>query len=226
MNIDEFPKLYRKAIDGDLLAHINKIIVDENLQDTYRRIVLDNIELLEENYTTKDYLNAVAFHSFIMIGNTKRVAWAKVFPDKYQRLIDMGVPDKEISAHAYSYGKGKLCVAIEERLLVPIWIANYGNYQKAINVQVDLMQNAKSELVRCKAADSLLTHLAKPKELAGKIDINIGAKSETVLDLLQETIGGLVEQQKSLIRSGVATGKVINGSVIAKKEDKSDEKYS
>lgn len=46
-------------------------------------------------------------------------------------------------------------------------------YQKAINVQADLMSNANSEMVRMQAANSILTHLAKPKEVGPLINLDL-----------------------------------------------------
>ena len=101
----------------------------------------------------------------------------------------------------------KLVNKILEQTLVPTWVLNQDIYQKAINTQAELMVTSKSEKVRAMAADSLLTHLAKP-EKAGPL-VNIDMTANTGLDDLKETICKLAEMQQNMIRSGKASTKEI-----------------
>ena len=61
-----------------------------------------------------------------------------------------------------SYNKNKLVNLILEQSMIPSWVLNQDMYQKALNVQCELMLTANSEKVS-DAANSILTHLKPPQ---------------------------------------------------------------
>lgn len=85
--------------------------------------------------------------------------------------------------------------------MIPSWIINQDLYQKAINVQADLMLNAQSEKVRSDAANSLLIHL-KPPEVK-KVELDIGMKNNDDIEELRTITAELASQQRRLIEAGV-----------------------
>jgi len=107
-------------------------------------------------------------------------------------------------------------MAILDQAYVPIWLVNQDNYQKAINVQVDLMKNAQSELVRTQAANSILTHLAKPKDAMPQVAIQIN--QNTGMNELMDALAELAEKQVNMIDQGV-TAKEIAAQKICKRVD-------
>ena len=111
-----------------------------------------------------------------------------------------------------------------EQTLVPTHILNAGIYQQAINVQADLMQNAKSELVRQKAAESLITNLKAPDIAKVEIDVNY---TNDVVEDLRATTRALARQQLKSIIGGQSTAKeVAHSEIIAKKVDPVETEYS
>ena len=154
-------------------------------------------------YDTIDYLNAVIYVSYKLMGLNNQEAYIRTFPDRYARLVAKGTAVKDLSAYVTAFAKGRLVNAVLEQTLVPTWVLNQDVYQKAINVQADLMANAKSERVRCMAADSLLTHLAKP-EKAGPL-INIDINQNAGLEELKSTLVKMAKTQQALIKSGIDT---------------------
>jgi hypothetical protein len=74
------------------------------------------------------------------------------------------------------------------------------------------MVNAQSELVRTNAANSILTHLAKPKEVAGKLTIAMeetnGMKELT--DLMRQ----LAQKQLGAIERGVSAKEIAAQRII------------
>ena len=101
--------------------------------------------------------------------------------------------------------------------MVPTHILNAGIYQEAINVQAELMHTAKSELVRQKAAESLMSNLTAPA--AAKVEIDINYNNDVVEDL-RATTKALAQQQLKMILNGQSSAKeVAHSEIIAKKVD-------
>jgi uncharacterized protein (DUF2344 family) len=100
---------------------------------------------------------------------------------------------------------------------------NAGVYQEAINVQAELMHTAKSELVRQKAAESLMSNLAAPA--AAKVEIDIGYSNDVVEDL-RATTKALAQQQLKMILNGQSSAKeVAHSEIIAKKVEPVETTY-
>ena len=142
-------------------------------------------------------------------------SYIKTFPQRYQVLVSKGLPQKDIAAYVTAYNRGKLVNKILEQTLVPTWVLNQDIYQKAINTQAALL-NSKNEKVRFMAADSILTHLAKP-EKAGPL-VNIEMSQNTGIEDLRETLVKLAEVQQNLIKQGKATTEQIAEQKIIEAE--------
>lgn len=162
--------------------------------------------LREGKFKTEDYLNAVKYVTYKLLGKTNLDAYACTFPQRYQDLVAKGTSSKDIAAYVAAYNKGKLVNLILEQTLVPTWVLNQDIYQKAINTQAELMMGANSEMVRMQAANSILTHLAKPKE-AGPL-VNINMQESSGMNELRQALQDLAQQQQGLIKSGVTTKEV------------------
>lgn len=208
-----------------LLPVVSKIKVKQAFVDKLNSICDDPIlaEEMKSNFITyigvlgggpnsmEEYLNAVTYVSFRMRGAGVQEAYIKTFPERYQRLVAEGKGDA-LAGYASMYNRNRLVNAIVEQSIIPSWVLNQHHYQKAINVQVDLMTNAKSETVRMKAADSLLTHLAKPKEVMPLV--NIDARGNSGLGDLKDLLVELAAKQKSLITQGTNTVDIANQTII------------
>jgi hypothetical protein len=153
-----------------------------------------------------------------MLGSTNLEAYVKTFPTRYKRLLDDGVDDHRVSAYASSYNKNQLVNKIYEQTLIPSHILNADVFQKALNVQADLMVNANSEKVRSDAANSLLTHLKRPE--VTKIELDVGLKEDKTIDGLRQATMALAASQRDMIKSGmmnakeVAHSQIIEGEVV------------
>lgn len=210
------PKSVKKNVPAQLVQEINDLIgMDEEIRDTYRDNILGYIDVLKEGrFSIQDYVNACRFVTYKLMGNTNIVAYSKTFPDRFQRLIDTNTSDKDKAAHAAMYNKGKLVNLIFARTLVPTHVLNADLYQAAINAQANLMNTAKSEKVRCDAANSLLTHLKAPE--ASKIELDVTHKTDGGIEELKEITRELAQQQKALIEGGATNAKAIAESSIIK----------
>ncbi|MFV0357732.1 MAG: hypothetical protein ACK5LG_21900 [Bacteroides thetaiotaomicron] len=201
------PPTVNLNVSQDLVDQLNAITADEivleNLRDNF--VSYTNV-MMDGKYRKEDYVNAIAYCTFKLMGLKNKDAYAHAFPQRYTNLIAKGATQKEISAYVAAYHKGKLVQAIMEQALVPVWLVNQDVYQKAINVQASLMMTAQSELVRTQAANSILTHLAKPKESVPLI--NIDMRPTSGMSELQDLLASLAEKQVNLIDQGVTAKEI------------------
>ena len=210
------PGRLRGAITQELVDKINTISTDPILTDEIKKNFLGYTGILQDGkYKTEDYLNAVVYVSYKLMGYSNIDSYIKTFPQRYQVLVSKGLPQKDIAAYVTAYNRGKLVNKRLEQTLVPTWVLNQDIYQKAINTQAALL-NSKNEKVRFMAADSIRTHLAKP-EKAGPL-VNIEMSQNTGIEDLRETLVKLAEVQQNLIKQGKATTEQIAEQKIIEAE--------
>lgn len=207
------PNLKSAATDA-LVDAINQISNDPIIAENIRENFLSYSGVLRDGkFKTEDYLNAVAYCSYKLMGDSNQDAYFRTFPQRYAALVAAGRTPKEISSYVASYNKGQLVNKIMEQALVPSWVLNAHMYQAALNTQFKLMNDEDvSPKVRSDAADSLLTHLTKPKEVGPLINIEMGENSG--MSELKETLAKMAEQQRALIASGVTTQAIAAQTII------------
>lgn len=207
------PNLKGAATDA-LVDAINQISADPIIAESIRENFLSYSAVLRDGkFKTEDYLNAVAYCSYKLMGDSNQDAYFKTFPQRYAALVAAGRTPKEISSYVASYNKGQLVNKIMEQALVPSWVLNAHMFQAALNTQFKLMNDEDvSPKVRTDAANSLLTHLAKPKEVGPLINIEMGENSG--MTELKETLAKMAEQQRELIASGVTTQAIASQTII------------
>lgn len=215
------PAKLHGSLSDELLVGINNISRDPYEAQAIRENILGFSSILNNgSYKLTDYLNAVKYVSYKMMGDTNSVAWSKTFPKRYQNLISQNADDKTISAHVAMYNKTKLVYSIFEQSLVPTHILNADVFQQAINTQAALMKDTSvSPKVRSDAANSLLTHLKRPE--AQKVELDITHKEDSTIQELRDLTMSLAAQQQQLIKNGAYSPKeiahqqiVIEGEVL------------
>jgi hypothetical protein len=217
------PKKFRHNVTEDMVKFINATEGDE-FRDVYKENLLGFSDVMQlGRYGMTEYLNAVKFVSYKLLGDSNTIAYAKVFPDRYQRLVDKNTPMKTISSFSTTYNKGALVHKILERTLVPVHILNMDIHQEAINIQAELMRDAKSETVRQKAAECLIMQLKAPETAKIEVDVNYNNDS---IDELRATTRALAQQQLKLIQSGAVTAEdMAHSDIIARKKDTIETEY-
>ncbi|MFA7188522.1 MAG: hypothetical protein WC117_00370 [Sphaerochaetaceae bacterium] len=201
------PAHLKSSATQELADKVNAVTSDPIMAEHIRDNFISYVGVLREGkFKTEDYLNAVTYTSYKLMGYSNQDAYFKTFPARHQALVAKGTSSKDISAYVSAYHKGKLVTMIIEQSLVPSWVLNQDVYQKAINVQADLMLNAQSEKVRSDAANSLLTHLSKPKE-AGPL-INIDMRETSGMKEMQEMMMQIATRQREAIGAGVTTKEI------------------
>ncbi len=213
------PKRLKSTLSDDLLLSINKVIGNGDLHEGYRENLLSYTSVLQDGkFKIDDYVHAVRYISYKLMGSSNIDAYCKAFPDRYQKFIDDGVSDKNIASYISSYNKNKLVNLIFAQTLVPSYVLNADLYQKALNVSAELMLTANSEKVRCDAANNLLNQLKMPE--TQKVELDISVKEDSVISELRTATMALVQQQKESIVGGASTVKEIaHSSIISNIEE-------
>lgn len=200
------PDKYKNNINQELLDSINTTLSDPDLYETYRDNFVTYMSVLNDGkYKITDYLNAVKYCTQRLMGKSQIDSYIATFPDRYDNMIKNGKTSKEMSSIITVYNKSKLVNSIMEQSMIPSWILNQDMYQKAINVQAEIMMTANSDKVRSDAANSLLTHLKPPE--TKKVELDIGLKQGSEVDSLRSIIAELAGERKRMIEAGVVSVK-------------------
>lgn len=207
------PSHLKRTVTQNLVDELNNIDKDPEIAATIRENFISYTKVLQEGrFKTDDYLNAVKYASFKLMGDSNQDAYFKTFPQRHHALVAKGATPQEISAYVSMYAKGKLVNLILEQTLVPTWVLNADVYQKAINCLATEMSTARSEMVRVQAANAILTHLKKPEAVGPLINIDIG--NQTGINELRDTLSQLAKTQKELIEKGVSTKEIAAQSIV------------
>lgn len=210
---EALPKHMRKNLSQEMVDTINNLAIDPIFAENYRENLLGYASVLKEGkYNIPNYLNAVKYVSYKLMGSTNVAAYAKTFPERYQRLLDIGSEQKYISGIVSSYNQNKLVTLVFEQSIMPVHIINADLHQKAINHLAYLMLNARSEKVQSDSA-AKLTDILKIPEVQ-KVELDIGIREDKTLEELRNTTLELVKQQKLMIESGANSVKEVAHSKL------------
>jgi hypothetical protein len=212
LTVDQFrsalPDKVKKSVNQELIKKINKTLADPDMYETYRENLLGYVNVMQDGrFKISNYIDAVKYVSHKLSGKTNTDAFSKTFPDKMQRWAKQGVSGKDQASYITAYNKSKLVTLIMEQSLIPSWVLNQDLYQKALNVQAELMMTANSEKVRSDAANSLLTHLKMPE--TQKVELNVGVKKDSSIDALRQAVIDLASEQKKAIQAGAMNAQQI-----------------
>lgn len=195
------PPQMKRNVNTQLIDRINSILTDDVERDSFRDNIVGMSYILKEGkFKLDNYVSAVRYVGFSMMGKKNQESYALTFPDKIRDWNLAGKSAKDISAAVAIYNKSKLVNLVREAAMIPACIYNADVFQEAINTQATLMRTANSEKVRSDAANSLLTHL-KPPEVK-KVELDIGVKQDSAIAALRDTTAKLVAEQRAMIGSG------------------------
>ena len=208
------PDKVKKSVNPELMDQINTTLADPELYESYRDNLVSYTSVMADGrFKISNYIEAVKYVSHKLMGCTNIDAYVKTFPDKYARFLAQGVVAKDIASYVTAYNKSKLVNLIFEQTMIPHYVLNQDMYQKALNVQAELMTTANSEKVRCDAANSLLTHLKMPE--TQKVELDLKIKEDGSIAALRATTLELAKMQRLMVESGamnaqeIAHGKLV-----------------
>ena len=207
------PDKVKKSVNQELVDQVNKMLSDPDMYEHYRENMLSYTSVMADGkFKISNYIDAVKYVSHKLMGCTNLLAYTKTFPDKYNGFVAKGVSSSDIASYVTAYNKSKLVNLIFAQTLVPSYVLNADMYQKALNVQAELMVSANSEKVRSDAANSILTHLKMPE--TQKIELDIGVKQDSSIDALRASTLELVAMQRKMIQAGAMSAGEMAGSKL------------
>jgi hypothetical protein len=217
LTLDQFkqalPDKVKKSINQELVDQINTTLADPEMFETYRDNLLSYTKVMADGrFKVQEYVNAVKYVSHKLMGCTNIEAYSKTFPDKIVRFNLQNVSNKDVASYVTAYNKSKLVNLIFEQTLIPSYVLNQDLYQKALNVQAELMITAKSEKVRTDAANSLLSHLKMPE--TSKVELEIGVKEDSSIAALRQATLELARQQRLAMEAGQMNAQEVAHTVI------------
>lgn len=221
---DALPSHLKSCATQGLADRINTVTNDPIASQSVKQNFVGFVSVLSQGkFKTEDYLNAVSYVSFKLMGFTNQDAYRLTFPDRYNTLLQEGKTAKQISSYVAGFHKNKLVTLIMQQSLVPIWVTNQDVLQEAINHQAYLMVNAKSEKVQSDAANSIMTHLKQPE--AKDINLRVGVtESEGTRELKNLMENFAAQQIKMLEDGGMTTKQVAEQRIIEADYEEVDDK--
>lgn len=200
--ISQLPNRLHNSITDSFVYELNNLSKDPDLSKSMRDNFINHLSIIKEGkYSLEDYMSAIKYVSYKLLDYTQLEAYKKTFPERYEKLVLRGKGDSVIGGYASAYNKTLLVNKIMEQTLVPSWILNQDIYQKAINTQYEIMTDTSvSARERVNAANSILTHLGKPKDSIVQLDL--GASESVGLKEMRDAITELAQIQKAQIVSG------------------------
>ena len=207
------PDKVKKSVNQELIDSVNAVISDPEVYEAYRENLLSYTKVMQDGkFKVSGYVDAVRYVSYKLMGHTNIDSYIKTFPDKYQRFLDQGVAAKDIASYVTAYNKSKLVNLIFEQTIIPSYVLNQDLYQKALNVQAELMVSSKSDMVRTTAANSLLTQLKMPEKQKVELDINV--KEDGSIAALRAATLELAKHQRLSMQAGQSTAQEIAASSL------------
>jgi hypothetical protein len=213
----------KTTITDELVTTMNMIIADEpEVGNFIKDNFLTYTQVLKSGkYSLKQYLNAITFASYKLMNMTNQQAYIHTYPGRYERLkkryMDVeGLTkkefDKKVSSYVCSVAAGPLVTTILSQVQIPTKLLNMHVLQEAINVETELMRGARSETVREKAANTLITYLGQEEE--NKIQLDAGFRKDEVIDQYEMAMKRMVEEQLHEIQKGADVKKIANISIM------------
>jgi len=207
------PKHKAKLLNQSIVDRLNSVIDSTDIAHEFRDNFVSYTSVLKEGkYRIDEYMNAVQYCTYKLMGQTNIEAFVRTFPERYDRFLELEMVEKDIHSRVSVYAKGQLVNAIMEQSLIPIHVLNADVHQQAINHLAYLMLNAKSEKVQSDSAAKLVDALKMPE--TQKIELDIGLKEDDAIKDLRESTMELVKQQKLMMGAGALNAKQIAESKL------------
>lgn len=212
------PESKRHLITEDLLSTIEEATKVEGVGEAMLENFLTYASVLQTgNYSMHNYINAIRFITHKLSGVSNLRAYTLAYKDKYASLrakyssLTIEEFHSKISPYVHAVAKGKLVSTILSQVQIPMRILNLGLLQEALNVEAELMRNAKSETVREKAANTLINYLGQDE---GKVELQITADKSDMIAKWEEAMKGIVRDKRLAVQQGADLKMIANAGVI------------
>ena len=207
------PKAQRTMITQDFLDKIEASVTNSEVAEQFKENFVTYLNVLSKGkYKMDDYISAVKYVSYKLLGYSNIKAYAATFPDRYQRLKDEG--QQQIEAFVSMYARGKLVNQIFEQTMVPTYVLNAPLHQEALNELAMMIKDPDVRgMTKVKACEAILQHTKQPEVVKGELTIGI-EQSDTINDL-REIVENLADTHRVLLeKKGMTLKEIAEGSII------------
>ena len=200
-------------ITQDFLDKIEASVTNSEVAEQFKENFVTYLNVLSKGkYKMDDYISAVKYVSYKLLGYSNIKAYAATFPDRYQRLKDEG--QQQIEAFVSMYARGKLVNQIFEQTMVPTYVLNAPLHQEALNELAMMIKDPDVRgMTKVKACEAILQHTKQPEVVKGELTIGI-EQSDTINDL-REVVENLANTHKVLLeRKGMSLKQIAETNII------------
>ena len=207
------PKTQRGLITQDFVDRIAASVADTEVAEQFKENFITYINVLSKGrYKMEDYVSAVKYISFKLLGYSNIKAYAATFPERYQRLKDEG--QQQIEAFVSMYARGKLVNQIYEQTMVPTYVLNAPLHQEALNELAMMIKDPDVRgMTKVKACEAILQYTKQPEVVKGELTIGI-EQSDTINDLREVTENLADTYRVMLEKKGVRLKDVAEANII------------
>ena len=207
------PRAQRTMITQDYLDRIEASVTDSDVAEQFKENFITYLNVLSKGkYKMDDYISAVKYISYKLLGYSNIKAYAATFPDRYQRLKDEG--QQQIEAFVSMYARGKLVNQIFEQTMVPTYVLNAPLHQEALNELAMMIKDPDVRgMTKVKACEAILQHTKQPEVVKGELTIGI-EQSDTINDLREITENLADTYKKMLEKKGMRLKDVAEANII------------
>ena len=215
------PKSHRTMLTQDFLDRVEASVSDSKIADTFKDNFITYLSVLKTGkYSMEQYISAVKYISFKLLGYTNIDAYAATFPDRYQRLIDEG--QQQIDAYVAMYNSNKLVVQIYEQTMVPTYVLNAPLHQEALSKLAEMIRDPCIKgMTKVKACETILQYTKAPEVVKG--ELTIGIEQQDTIEELREATEALANTFKATLERNVKSLKEVAEAQIIDAEVVEDE---
>jgi hypothetical protein len=196
------PKQFKGTVTQEVMDEINNALSDPIANEAFKENLLSYTGVMRDGkFKIGDYLKAVKYVSFKLLGEGNLQAYLKTFPDRHQEFINKNTTPKDMSSYAAMYNKNKLVNLIFAQTLIPHHVLHQELYTKSLYGLFEIANDPKAPARdRAFSYDKVMSHLKPPENT--KIELDIGIKSDSMVEQLRITMAEFSAQQLKAITLG------------------------
>lgn len=195
-----------------------KLEEDIDYGEEFIEAYADYFNVMEKGkWSTRKYLAAMKFFLFTEQGLSIVDSYVKVFPERLQARLDRGETKTNMTGEASRFNSSSIVTEIRRVAGIGIQLSHRHLLLESLDVTAGLMRSARSEVVRQKAAETLIREL-KPTEDT-KIQLDIGMNMKDSLVDIRKATEELALAQLQSIEAGVAVQKMAEMAIIEAEVD-------
>jgi hypothetical protein len=217
----QLTKKQQLLVNEGTVAEIQKLAEDPDYGPEFLETYIDHLNIFKESERTShdQYLNAIKFFSLVEAGNSLTDAYVKTFPERYDARKENN-PDADksiIRGEASRYNNTKLVNEIRKIAAIPVQLIHRHLLHEAILTNAQIMRTAKSEMVKQKAADTLIRELKPSEDQVLKLEVEDGARS-AIEELRQATERLAVAERRSIEAGAIPLKEVAESKLFLPEE--------